>query len=1050
MSRPESVKLLAGCVSVAVLLSACGTTVSERGTLAELRHVEMQLEDRTVNNGLDKAMDSYREFLKHTPESEMTPEAIRRIADLSLEKEYGYVSQNDGYSNDVARADVEDYNVNQLAKPALKKLGNVNLLDESRADASANIESEKAFEARTTEVATEASVSRDSLSGHPGVVSDLENENARKAIVLYQKLLREYPLYDRNDQVLYQMSRAYEELGQVEEAMSVMNDFIREYPDSRYMAEVQFRRAEYFFTRKKYLEAEEAYQSIVNMGPDAYYYELALYKLGWSLYKQQFYDEALSRYIALLDHKVSNGYNFDGSHDPVESKLVDDTFRVISLSFSNLGGPDIVAEFFQANGPREYEDKVYSRLGEFYLEKRRYADAAGSYKTFIEGHPFDHIAPEFGMRVIEIYKAGRFGQLVVDAKKEFADTYALDASYWQHYSVTDRPEVIGYLKSNLKDLANHYHALYQDKRFEKEKPASYQSALVWYKRYLQSFPEEAETPAIHYQMADLMMENADFARAASAYEYIAYHYATHEQASEAGYAAIFAYRQFGEKSTDPAKADEIKNKIIETSLRFADVFPGHEKVTLVLGAAADDLYQMQNYQLAVSTAERLVDNYPSAKEDLKRSAWLVIAHGSFGLFEYAKAESAYLHVLKFPAKEDERRELIDNLAASIYKQGEEAGLKGEYQTAANHYLRIRERAPTSSFRPKAEFDAATALIELESWSQATDVLQAFRRSFPESEFQPEITKKLAFVYKSDGKAELAASEYERIEKESEDEEVRRGALTLAAELYGEAGARAKQLEVYKRFVKSFPSPVEEALEVYRQMGEVYLALGDSNNHVATMRRIVAIDRKAGAERTDRTRYLAAEASLTLAEPLFEAFKEIELVQPIKRSLDAKKKMMKKAVSAYTALLDYEVADVTAASTYYIAEIYYNFSQTLMKSERPDNLSDLELEQYELALEDQIYPFEEKSIAVHRKNVELLYVGVYSSWIDKSIKKLSLIFPALYAREEMHSGFVEDIDQFRYVIKSPEKAVLSSENSDEKPEPQVDADRGENESEESSA
>lgn len=1039
MSRPKSVKLLAGSVSVAVLLSACGTTVSERGTLAELRHVEMKLEDRTVNNGLDKAMDSYREFLKHTPESEMTPEAIRRIADLSIEKEYGYVSQNDIYAE----------SGNKLKRPDLKKLGSVNLLDEGGIDSSINTESEKEFEARATEIESDRSISGRGLSGHPGLVSDLENENARKAIALYQKLLREYPLYDRNDQVLYQMSRAYEELGQVEDAMTIMNDFIREYPDSRYMAEVQFRRAEYFFTRKKYLEAEEAYQSIVNMGSDAYYYELALYKLGWSLYKQQFYDEALSRYIALLDHKVSNGYDFDGNHDPVESKLVDDTFRVISLSFSNLGGPEIVAEFFQANGPREYEDKVYSRLGEFYLEKRRYADAAGSYKTFIEGHPFDHIAPEFGMRVIEIYKAGRFGQLVVDAKKEFADTYALDASYWQHYSLEDRPEVVGYLKGNLKDLANHYHALYQDKRFEKEKPESYQSALVWYKRYLQSFPEEAETPAIHYQMADLMMENTDFASAATAYEYIAYHYAAHKQASEAGYAAIFAYRQFGEKSSDPNKIDEIKNKIIETSIRFADVFPNHEKVTLVLGAAADDLYQMQNYQLAVNTAERLVDNYPSAKEDLRRSAWLVIAHGSFGLFEYAKAESAYLHVLEFPAKKEERRDLTNNLAASIYKQGEEAGLKGEYQAAADHYLRIRETAPESSIRPKAEFDAATALIELESWSQATDVLKAFRRSFPESEFQPEITKKLAFVYKSDAKAELAASEYERIEKESEDEEVRRGALTLAAELYGEAGASAKQLEVYKRFVKSFPSPVEEALEVYRQMGEVYLALGDSNNHIATMRSIVAIDKKAGQERTDRTRYLAAEASLTLAEPLFRAFTEIELVQPIKRSLDAKKKMMQKAVSAYTALLDYEVADVTAASTYYIAEIYYNFSQALMKSERPDNLSDLELEQYELALEDQIYPFEEKSIAVHRKNVELLYVGVYSSWIDKSIMKLAKIFPALYAREEIHSGFVEYIDQFRYVIKIPKKDELSSDDSEDNSESPAENEVRIDESEESS-
>ncbi len=42
-------------------------------------------------------------------------------------------------------------------------------------------------------------------------------------------------------------------------------------------------------------------------GPTPTYYELALYKLGWTLYKQEFYDEALHQFIALLDYKVSIG-----------------------------------------------------------------------------------------------------------------------------------------------------------------------------------------------------------------------------------------------------------------------------------------------------------------------------------------------------------------------------------------------------------------------------------------------------------------------------------------------------------------------------------------------------------------------------------------------------------------------------------------------------------------------------------------------------------------------------------------------------------------------
>ncbi len=105
---------------------------------------------------------------------------------------------------------------------------------------------------------------------------------------------------------------------------------------------MQFRRAEHFFAKKKYRDAESAYAAIVAIGAGSEYYELALYKLGWSLYKQEFYEEALNSYFALLDYKVSSGYDFDAKHEPAEERRVEDTFQVISLSFSNLGGPEVI------------------------------------------------------------------------------------------------------------------------------------------------------------------------------------------------------------------------------------------------------------------------------------------------------------------------------------------------------------------------------------------------------------------------------------------------------------------------------------------------------------------------------------------------------------------------------------------------------------------------------------------------------------------------------------------------------------------------------------
>ena len=116
--------------------------------------------------------------------------------------------------------------------------------------------------------------------------------------------------------------------------------------------------------------------------------------------------------------------------------------------------------------------------------------------------------------------------------------------------------------------------------------------------------------------------------------------------------------------------------------------------------------------------------------------------------------------------------------------------------------------------------------------------------------------------------------------------------------------------------------------------------------------------------------------------------------------------MRQSINRINILLEYEVSDVTAAATYKLAEIYYHFSRALMESVRPKGLSELELEQYELVLEEQAYPFEDKAINVHEKNLELLAVGIYNEWIDKSIEKLAVLMPARYAKAETQNDAVE--------------------------------------------
>ncbi len=1032
-------------LALPLLLCACQTTGGGKDTIAKLRNMQIEIKEEKIEGGLEKAMEGYRRFLEETPNSALSPEAIRRLADLKIEREYGRLSGDTAAerrvsavalppiggtarpevaptrssvpapAQDPARGESGDSQSPGSGPGVARNPWEVALL-KGASGSEKGLPPLAGFEKRAAE--NKAPGTAAAADGGIEGADDLQRVGAVEAIDLYKKLLNDHPTYERNDQVLYQMSRAYEELGRVDEAMQVMDRMVREYPHSRYMDEVQFRRAEYFFTRRRYLDAEEAYGSIVTMGVSSSYYQLALYKMGWTFYKQELYDEALQRFIALLDYKVSVGYDFAQTVDEQERKRIDDTFRIISLSFSNLGGANSVVEYFSQHGKRSYEDGVYSNLGEFYFDKRRYADAAAAYNAFVSRNPFHKVSPQFAMRVIEIHLAGAFPSLVIDAKKQFAEKYGLTAEYWQHFDPRTRPEVLAWLKTNLTDLAKHYHALYQSPQQIKDKKTNFEEALHWYREFLTSFPMDPESPAINYLLADLFLENHSFDLAAVEYEKTAYEYPRHEKSSQAGYSAIYAYRQQLAGVAAAAK-DQVKREIVRSSLKFADTYPEHEKAAIVLGAAADDLYNMRDYEQALAIAQKLNNVFPGADKDVKRGAWDVIAHSSFELHRYGEAEAAYVQLLGIvPEGDKERSALVDNLAASIYKQGEEANAGKDYRAAADHFLRVGVLAPASKVRPNAEYDAAAALIQMKDWKTAATVLTGFRDKFPGHKLQPDVTKKIAYVYKEDGQLAQAANEYERIERESQDDEVRREALLIAADLHEQAGNSDRALDVYRRYVGYFPHPVEPNLETRNKIAEALKKKKDRDIYLAELKQIVAIDAGAGDERTPRTRYLAGKAALVLAERTFDQFTDVRLVKPFETNLRKKKELMKTAIQEFSKLLEYEVGEVTAAATFYLAEIYAHFSKDLTTSERPEGLSPMELEQYELAIEEQAYPFEEKAIHVHESNLKLISRGVYNVWVEKSLQKLAESIPARYDKPEETSGIISSLETYMFEIEKP--------------------------------
>jgi hypothetical protein len=133
-----------------------------------------------------------------------------------------------------------------------------------------------------------------------------------------------------------------------------------------------------------------------------------------------------------------------------------------------------------------------------------------------------------------------------------------------------------------------------------------------------------------------------------------------------------------------------------------------------------------------------------------------------------------------------------------------------------------------------------------------------------------------------------------------------------------------------------------------------------------------------------------------------------LVEPLARQLKLKKAKLEDVLKAYAVAADYGVAEVTTAATFHLGALYRDFGQALLASQRPAKLSRKELEQYDLLLEEQAFPFEEKAIELHELNARRAAEGVYDQWVQASFAALRELKPARYAKTERSEGVIDAI------------------------------------------
>ena len=821
--------------------------------------------------------------------------------------------------------------------------------------------------------------------------ADGQPPDYRSAITLYQAWLAGQPKAEGRDAVLYQLARAQEQGGELDAALATLDRLVAAHPASAHRDEAEFRRGELLFSARRWADAEAAYATVLQAGAGNPWLDRALYMQGWSRYRQGRWNDALESLFGVLDLKLG-----DASPDTLsraEQELVDDSLRVTALSLEQLQGAAAIDAHVQSERRRTYAWRVYDHLATLYQRQGRVRDATDAYQRFAQSQPLTLQAAKAQQRVIELQDAAGFNAQALQARRDFVLAHAPGSDWARATEPSD--EVQRWWRDHVDTLARHHHAQAQ----RTQNAADVDDAHRWYRLAL-DHGDPARRGERRFLLAELLFDAGRFEPALAAYDDAAYGDADHARRADAAYAGLLSRDRLLATRTEPTAQAALQRAQIQAAQRFAQRFDSDPRATAVLAHAAERQWALNDGPAAQQLARQVLGR-ADADIELRRRAHAVLADVAMAARDHAGAEQAYAQVLALLPTTDAAAQAryAERLATAIYRQGEAERDAGRPADAARHFARVGSQAPGSTAAPAALYDGALQRMALKDWPAATRALEALRQQHPQHALARSAVPQLALAYAESGRPRDAAVQLERWADGLADAAAARAARWQAAELFDRAGDASRAAPLYQRAQADAASPLPQVVQARWRLAELARTQGKPKDELALLRALQQADAQGGDARTERTRTLAARAMLRLAEPLLAAYRQVALVEPLKATLARKKTRFDAVQAAYAEAAAAGSAEAQAAATAHSAALYQDFGRAVLGSQKPRGLKKADAESYQVLLEEQAYPFEEKAVELHRANAERTRQGQYDEWVRQSYAALAVLRPLRWGKRE---------------------------------------------------
>ncbi|MBM4370507.1 MAG: tetratricopeptide repeat protein, partial [Deltaproteobacteria bacterium] len=344
----------------------------------------------------------------------------------------------------------------------------------------------------------------------------------------YRKVLREYPDYERIDEVLYYLGRGALEVGKTgkdrqlqREGIKHFDNLTQNYPKSRLIPQALLHQGEYYFENRSLYFAKSKYETIITNYPTAAMYNYALYKLSWVYYNLSEFEKAIDTF-----HKVIEAIKSESS-EQAKVSFREQALNDLVLVYTEVeNGWRLALDYFTQEIGKDSAYVKIHKMGELYVGQGKMEDAIAVYYHLIETFPLSRRVTEYYQVIFDL----------VSRATEWADTervvqemmaYFKPESRWMIAMKEDQEAVDTadqMIETSIFFVANYYHVA--GDKAEKEKKSGvaaplYAKAAEYYKHYLDRFPNSPRSYQVNFWYAEILFFNlSDFKNAADQYKQV--------------------------------------------------------------------------------------------------------------------------------------------------------------------------------------------------------------------------------------------------------------------------------------------------------------------------------------------------------------------------------------------------------------------------------------------------------------------------------------------------------------------------------------------------